>query len=600
MRVVGEAASLVGAQVALAALETQGELLARAELRALRAQISPHFVYNALTAVASSIHYEPRRGPRASDRVLRVHPLRVRARAPVRDAGRRAPVRREVPAPGAGSLRRAPAGAGRGRARGAADGVPVLSVQPLVENAIRHGVEARYRGRAWRSSASDFDARRGAARGRRRRGDAARAGRGRPRGRARTASGSRTSTAACRRRSATSTASRSSRAPGGGPRDRHDRCPSSARGCGRHERRALSLLAVDDELPALDDLARMLRALDRGRPTWTPRRAARMRSAKLARARATTACSWTCACPASTAWSSPASCAGSRDPPARGVRQRLRERRRRGVRAARARLPGEAGEPRSGSRRRISRVSRRGRLAGARRRAPRRVAAAATPGVIPVAHLRGAGHAAPAALGSILYVKAQGDYVRIYTDEAAATCCAPALTDLSARWSAHGFVRVHRQLRRQPAPCGRDPAQAERHRRSRVRGRQRGTGRPPQPARPAAPAAPVSRARRGRARPRDELADATAHGGIYLRRLRARPARALAAGARRLRRPARVAAAACSCSSAGSQHIDAARHPPRRLLVAVPPFPLFVVIGWIYRRRADALDDAFRDLVRDE
>jgi hypothetical protein len=36
------------------------------------------------------------------------------------------------------------------------------------------------------------------------------------------------------------------------------------------------------------------------------------------------------------------------------------------------------------------------------------------------------------------------------------------------------------------------------------------------------------------------------------------------------------------------------------LLVAVPPFPLFVVIGWIYRRRADAIDDAFRTLVRGE
>jgi len=35
-------------------------------------------------------------------------------------------------------------------------------------------------------------------------------------------------------------------------------------------------------------------------------------------------------------------------------------------------------------------------------------------------------------------------------------------------------------------------------------------------------------------------------------------------------------------------------------LVIAPLFPLFVAIGWLYQRRADALDDAFRDLVRDE
>jgi hypothetical protein len=32
-------------------------------------------------------------------------------------------------------------------------------------------------------------------------------------------------------------------------------------------------------------------------------------------------------------------------------------------------------------------------------------------------------------------------------------------------------------------------------------------------------------------------------------------------------------------------------------LVAFPLFPLFVGLGWIYQRRADALDEAFRDLV---
>lgn len=43
-RVAGEAATLVSAQLELSALDAQGERLARAELRALRAQISPHFI----------------------------------------------------------------------------------------------------------------------------------------------------------------------------------------------------------------------------------------------------------------------------------------------------------------------------------------------------------------------------------------------------------------------------------------------------------------------------------------------------------------------------------------------------------------------------
>jgi hypothetical protein len=34
-------------------------------------------------------------------------------------------------------------------------------------------------------------------------------------------------------------------------------------------------------------------------------------------------------------------------------------------------------------------------------------------------------------------------------------------------------------------------------------------------------------------------------------------------------------------------------------LVVVPPFPLFFAIGWLEQRRADGLDEAFRDLVED-
>src|SRR6202020_3028748 len=59
MRVVMEAASLVSAQLELSVVADQEERLARAELRALRAEISPHFIYNALAASAGDIHARP-------------------------------------------------------------------------------------------------------------------------------------------------------------------------------------------------------------------------------------------------------------------------------------------------------------------------------------------------------------------------------------------------------------------------------------------------------------------------------------------------------------------------------------------------------------
>ena len=55
------------AQIELGELEASRTALAEAELRALRAQISPHFIYNALTAIASFISTDPER---ARDLVL--------------------------------------------------------------------------------------------------------------------------------------------------------------------------------------------------------------------------------------------------------------------------------------------------------------------------------------------------------------------------------------------------------------------------------------------------------------------------------------------------------------------------------------------------
>jgi two-component system, LytTR family, sensor kinase len=143
LRVVGEAASLVSAQVELSVLAEQEERLASAELRALRAQISPHFIYNALAAVAGDIHSRPEearellidfaeftrylfRDGRSYvtlgeelahvERYLRLEQARFRDSLHVKI---------DAPEETLGAV------------------VPAMSVQPLVENAVRHGVERR-------------------------------------------------------------------------------------------------------------------------------------------------------------------------------------------------------------------------------------------------------------------------------------------------------------------------------------------------------------------------------------------------------------------------------------------------------------------------
>ena len=142
VRVVMEAASLVSAQLELSVVADQEERLARAELRALRAEISPHFIYNALAAVAGDIHARPDdarellidfaeftrylfRDGRSYvtlgeeldhvERYLRLEQARFRALQ----------VTLDVAPQTLGTV------------------VPAMSVQPLVENAVRHGIERR-------------------------------------------------------------------------------------------------------------------------------------------------------------------------------------------------------------------------------------------------------------------------------------------------------------------------------------------------------------------------------------------------------------------------------------------------------------------------
>ena len=142
-RATSEVARWVSSQVELAELDASRARLAEAEVRALRAQISPHFVYNALTAIASYVRTDPeharelllefadftrysfrRHGDfttlaeelRSIDRYLTLERARFgdRLNVTVRVAPEVLPV-----------------------------AVPYLCLQPIVENAVRHGLEGR-------------------------------------------------------------------------------------------------------------------------------------------------------------------------------------------------------------------------------------------------------------------------------------------------------------------------------------------------------------------------------------------------------------------------------------------------------------------------
>jgi two-component system, LytTR family, response regulator LytT len=65
-------------------------------------------------------------------------------------------------------------------------------------------------------------------------------------------------------------------------------------------------------------------------------------------------------------------------------------------------------------------------------------------GLVPVSNLRGGGTRL-LARSTILYIEAQGDFVRIFGDEGGRYLLRGSLGDLVSRWSQHGFVRVHRR-----------------------------------------------------------------------------------------------------------------------------------------------------------
>ena len=141
VRATDEVAAWVSGQLALAELDASRRRLVEAEVRALRAQISPHFIYNSLGAIASFVRTDPERARdlllefadftrysfrrhgefttladelRSIERYLLLEQARFgdRLQVTLSIAPEVLPV-----------------------------AVPYLCIQPLVENAVRHGLE---------------------------------------------------------------------------------------------------------------------------------------------------------------------------------------------------------------------------------------------------------------------------------------------------------------------------------------------------------------------------------------------------------------------------------------------------------------------------
>jgi len=137
-----------------------GRLATEAELRALRAQINPHFLFNALTTIGHLIQTTP---PRALHTLLRLTSL---LRAVLRSEGEFTTLGRELDVIEAYlDIERARY---EQRLRVSIDvpgrlrhiRLPPLVLQPLVENAVKHGVAQREAGgevtiRGWIDMGSD-------------------------------------------------------------------------------------------------------------------------------------------------------------------------------------------------------------------------------------------------------------------------------------------------------------------------------------------------------------------------------------------------------------------------------------------------------------
>lgn len=143
IRAAAEVARWVATQVELGRLDQSQARAAAAEVRALRAQISPHFIYNALTAIASFVRTDPER---ARELLVQFADF---TRYSFRSRGDYTTLADELQAIDAYLvLERARFGERLNVTVQVAPEVlpvviPFLVLQPLVENAVRHGIEGR-------------------------------------------------------------------------------------------------------------------------------------------------------------------------------------------------------------------------------------------------------------------------------------------------------------------------------------------------------------------------------------------------------------------------------------------------------------------------
>lgn len=140
---VGEVARYASSQLELAELDASRARLDRAEVLALRAQISPHFIYNALNTIASFVRTDP---DRARELILEFADF---TRYSFRTAGQYTTLAEELRNIDRYlTLERARFGASLTVRLQVAPEVlnvvvPFLALQPLVENAVRHGFAGR-------------------------------------------------------------------------------------------------------------------------------------------------------------------------------------------------------------------------------------------------------------------------------------------------------------------------------------------------------------------------------------------------------------------------------------------------------------------------